>query len=413
MTSSNETLRGTARIVTGVVAVTLLPAAAMVPRSAAGILAAAGLAALIALVGNRDARAWRMRWDSSKGPIFCLGISFLIWCALSAAWSPQPGRSLFVAGVVGAIWLGGWSVLRLVDTQSHESDKAAHKTEFGDFLLTGLGLGIAAALANWATGGAVYDFANGTTPQSRLYTPIYDRFGVVAALLTWPIVLAALPRFGRRAGIALALVALATVFAAANRSMAIAVGGGIVAAGLTLRWPRLALGLVMAGTMAAILLSPLVAGQLHEPASLKDPAVDSSADHRLEIWQFTSERIVERPFFGWGMDGARMIPGGTEEIRPNVARLPLHPHNAGLQWWLELGAVGALLGSAFLLSLLRAIGRIESPLERGFCLGQYVTGFGIASLSFGIWQAWWQSALWLAACLMLAAIGGRRAALSS
>ena len=69
----------------------------------------------------------------------------------------------------------------------------------------------------------------------------------------------------------------------------------------------------------------------------------TSVGHRLLIWDFAGKRIAERPLLGWGLDASRAIPGGKELIRPDQKRLPLHPHDAALQVWLELGLPGAVL----------------------------------------------------------------------
>ena len=86
----------------------------------------------------------------------------------------------------------------------------------------------------------------------------------------------------------------------------------------------------------------------------------NSTTHRLLIWQFVTQRIFEKPFLGWGVNTARQIPGGGEKYTlkvdtPNNKKivlfresfLPLHPHNASLQIWLELGAVGAIIIAVF------------------------------------------------------------------
>ena len=79
------------------------------------------------------------------------------------------------------------------------------------------------------------------------------------------------------------------------------------------------------------------------------------SDARVAIWRFTTERVVERPWLGWGMDASRMWPGV----------IPLHPHNAALQVWLELGVVGAA------------------------CAAVAIAYLTIGALSFGVWQEWW------------------------
>src|SRR6185436_143672 len=67
----------------------------------------------------------------------------------------------------------------------------------------------------------------------------------------------------------------------------------------------------------------------------------SSVAHRLCIWQFVGARIAEKPLLGWGLDSSRSIPGGEVECVDEGPSISLHPHDAALQVWLELGIVGA------------------------------------------------------------------------
>jgi O-antigen ligase len=123
----------------------------------------------------------------------------------------------------------------------------------------------------------------------------------------------------------------------------------------------------------------------------------------LIIWKFTADRIAERPMFGWGYDSSRAIPGSTALLNTASPALPLHPHNGLLQWWLELGAVGAALGGALLIGLLRAIGRIGRAPDRAAALGLYAGAMTVVNLSFGIWQGWWVATLFLSAAVLIAA----------
>ena len=113
------------------------------------------------------------------------------------------------------------------------------------------------------------------------------------------------------------------------------------------------------------------------------------------IWSFAGERIAERPLAGWGLDAARGIPGGKDPIRPGETWLPLHPHNAPLQVWLELGVPGAVLFA--LLVALPWYGLAVVPWPRIFvaAAGTSLAIALIASLAtYGIWQEWWVATLW-------------------
>ena len=87
--------------------------------------------------------------------------------------------------------------------------------------------------------------------------------------------------------------------------------------------------------------------------------------------------------------------------------IPLHPHNAILQVWLELGFVGAGLLAFFLVKILILVQKVTSNRwEAAVCYGIFTNGLTISSLSYGIWQSWWLGSLFLAGAFMAATIQG-------
>ena len=123
------------------------------------------------------------------------------------------------------------------------------------------------------------------------------------------------------------------------------------------------------------------------------------------IWRFVADRISERPILGWGFNSSRVIPGRDDRLDVSEPALPLHPHNAALQWWLELGAPGAILGTALILWLMRAIGRARASIVgKASAAGLVLSAVTVSFLSYGIWQSWWLAALWLVGAFMAALI---------
>ena len=136
--------------------------------------------------------------------------------------------------------------------------------------------------------------------------------------------------------------------------------------------------------------------------------------HRLFIWEFSADRIAEKPLLGWGMRNARLIPS-VVEARPDMSAiksamppywqreiLPLHPHNGVIQTWLELGAVGALVLLAALGLMLRAIGRVRDGPWPPAALAALTAGTALAASGYGLWQSWWQAGMWLVLVLTMA-----------
>jgi O-antigen ligase len=148
-----------------------------------------------------------------------------------------------------------------------------------------------------------------------------------------------------------------------------------------------------------------------ETARLDQGLLKGSAAHRLVIWRFTSSKILERPVLGYGLRAGRKVPGGERSVMLSqgdrlVKRrvFSLHPHNGPLEWWLELGLPGAVLGALAVFLLFRWPQRIDEPITRALVVGQLVTAFGIFNLSFGAWQVWWLVTLVLAALVTLIVI---------
>ena len=134
-----------------------------------------------------------------------------------------------------------------------------------------------------------------------------------------------------------------------------------------------------------------------------------SAGHRLLIWSFAGDRIAERPLTGWGLDSSRAIPGGDDPIRPGETWMPLHPHNAALQVWLELGAPGAVLFALMVAILWGAVARVEWPPLFAAAAGAGLTiAFIGCFATYGIWQEWWLGTLSFS--LFLALVMGRAVA---
>ncbi len=134
----------------------------------------------------------------------------------------------------------------------------------------------------------------------------------------------------------------------------------------------------------------------------------NSAVHRWLIWQFVAEKITERPVLGWGLDSSRAIPGAHESVQGYTDRLPLHPHNAALQVWLELGFLGSLIG-AFLAAwpVLRIDRTIAGGNAQAAAVGVVAAIAVVALLGFGIWQSWWIAAISLVAALTVAVLPPR------
>jgi O-antigen ligase len=131
----------------------------------------------------------------------------------------------------------------------------------------------------------------------------------------------------------------------------------------------------------------------------------SSYIARLYIWNSVSKKTLEKPIIGHGLGSTpflnpmKQTPTETKDFKyPYIA---MHPHNIALQWWLELGVIGAILGTWLLLSSLSLIQNAKITfMSKNFFIGFFITSLGVFWVSTGAWQSWWLSSLWLIGSIM-------------
>lgn len=373
------------------------PIAVAIPRALAIVLP---LGALLAAAG-----AWRegtLRWPPRVPTI--LVVALLAWGGLSAIWALHPALVRSAWGPTAGLGITG--VVLLGVARDIENDA---RLRIGIALAGGVVMALALLFIEW-TSSLLFEKSLGALIYMGrpFHTFIFNRGAASLAILLWPAAYAVHLRFGRRA--AAALVAAAFLIIAPFDSLAAVVGLGMgLVVWLVAAWRPRPAAIVLAGA--------IVAGAAAIPVLPRVPAVVALAHrhempvsifHRLNIWRFAGEAVAQRPLLGWGLNASRNMPGGSELSPSGQSRLPLHPHNAFLQWWLELGAVGAALGTAFLLAAIGGAMRLDPGgtdrrLPQAAALATIASATLVAAVGYGIWQAWWLAVLWIAAALVAAA----------
>ena len=390
----------------------LAAAAVLMPPIA--VFAPLGMAPLLALVAVTLVIAdWRHAAASlnSQATLGALLALLSLWGAVTSLWSPIPAHSLFEAARLVLINSAGLVVLGAAGALAGPA-----ALRLGVSLVIGIAAAVILLQIEFWGGKPVWHLLHGGRFDRYVALAAYDRGVTVLLLAAWPAAATLAAR--RNAGaLIIGVVAIAvTLLEFKSQTAVLAAALGIVLALPAWRWPRTIATLMAVGALMLVTVLPVLtpAGHAIEQIRQDAPALKPSAIHRLVIWRFVADRIAERPLLGWGMDASRAIPGGeaeTSEVMPEVKLpagatvLPLHPHDAALQWRLELGLPGALLCLIILgLALWRAAasGRMP-PGQRQLALGYAASVLTVAMLSFGAWQAWWLSTVWLTAGLFMAA----------
>lgn len=178
----------------------------------------------------------------------------------------------------------------------------------------------------------------------------------------------------------------------------VALAAGTTVSAFAVQRPGQTLGALMLALAAFVLLAPFVIGLLVTvfPPGLAE-RLPLSWHMRLEIWANALRLIAESPIIGSGLDAGRVFDQSGTLRGVEMSLLPLHPHNAALNIWLDAGAVGAGLFAALLaatgLAMRRARWRRASAAGIAFA----VTAWSVmVLLGYGLWQEWHHGALAIA-----------------
>jgi O-antigen ligase len=364
----------------------LFPVLVLAPRGAVLVVCCAGFAAACLVWETGQDVLRRVRVPAS---FFAL---LLVLGTASALWSITPLRSLAVVARIGGLAVAGLSLVAAVPLVRSRSILLA--------LAAGAAAGIMLAIAELATGGGISNLF-----FTRRFTPTrINEAATVMAVLMMP--LAATPLAGpwRIPLLVLGLATVATIGLLSGTTAKVALVLGVVVAGIVyLDHRRLArVGALLVALL--VLTAPLTLPRLAASDLLLKTAGEMkiSASHRLLIWSFVGDRIAEKPLLGWGLDTSRAIPGGKELLQSGQEKLPLHPHNASLQLWLELGLPGALLGALLLSGLFRMLAASDWPRAYAAAVAGALSIALIGLLdSFSLWNESWQATLWYAAFVVL------------
>lgn len=372
----------------------------------AGGLAIAPLMAIAGMIGLATAAFGHGRLGLVPARWMLAFLAFLLWAAISASWSSYTAKGLSnpVKLVIGAVFyiLGIGAFYRAANgVSSRTVGLFIIATFVAAFLLC-----LDTLSGYWLSmlvdpvgpnedpiarlGDAQMNVSQGIIMANMVFAPI-------ATLLLWtqkrgPYMVAALVILNVTAAIAGGIWAGVLALALAMAAMGLA---AIKPVFMIKALTYLSMGLVGFAPLFGALMGAV-------PQAIRD-VLPFSWEHRIVTWGYTAELTRAAPIKGHGFDASRVFDA-TFEARgfDDLAKISLHPHNAGLQIWLETGAIGALLGVITIFCLgQKAQDFASGGRARAMAVsGTFAAVIIIASVSYGVWQDWWWALIALSAGLL-------------
>ncbi len=164
-----------------------------------------------------------------------------------------------------------------------------------------------------------------------------------------------------------------------------------IAALLAIKFPKTILTIINIIAISFVILAPPIYSKIATLAkNLLGNDLPMSYGRRADMWIYASEKIKEKPIFGWGLDGARNFQEKVNYAGYEWAAIQMHPHSAPLHIWLEGGLIGAVLVSFILLMgyFLALRSKRMSGKNAWAYVGLYSTILFGWSLSYSIWEQW-------------------------
>lgn len=349
-------------------------------------------------------------------PIGAVAWSFLALCGfagLSALWAENPAQPLGAAVFSVAV-----IVVTVLIARTFGRASARVIGHLIEGLLIGLLVGLAFLLIEYATSNSIKIAvinAIGLGPGDIKPEVYYvwsggeligitrnamTRNTAMVSMILWPALLGVMTAFkGRSRWVASAGLACLSVLAIMvspheTSKLAVVVSAAIFAlACLSMVWARMVLMVMWVGACLLILpaILTLESMKLHETSKW----FDTHAKSRVGIWSLTAEQALASPLIGVGARmtyilGPEFMEKAQEEdlVKNGLKRrMSRHAHNAFLQMWFELGAIGALLLSVVGVMLVEGIGRLRDAAQPYAC-ATFATCMVMAGLSYGMWQGW-------------------------
>lgn len=196
-----------------------------------------------------------------------------------------------------------------------------------------------------------------------------------------------------------------TIFSSESEAAKLAIISGGISVGLVYYMPS-SRNLIFFAMGAVFFIMPIMPQFIEQTVDLlpQEFVQQGHINHRLEIWKGYSNLIYQKPFMGWGM-ASDFTLGTTDRLGEALANMGYHsqapsPHNAALEIWTNLGAVGAVLFATILYMANLMAGKTTTIFQSA-STGTAVAIFTVAVCGSSMFQGWFLSAVVIAITLFM------------
>ncbi len=317
-----------------------------------------------------------------------LALVFVALCWASTLWSVVPATTMRAAGQITLILAGALITLSIPPLETGPGRALIRLMPWF------IGAGVALLCLDTCLGYRIQGLAG-------LDGNKYSRGIDYLVLITWPVLAYTVAQRNWRATIAVAALIIIAVVVGLSTTGAVGLLMGVVLLGLAALLRNATAPCLFTVVAALVAALPFMLRLLSASREELRPYIKPSGLHRLEIWDYTSARILDQPIFGWGLLSAKSVPIRPEELATYrfVDIAGIYPHNQWLELWLETGAVGATLALIFLGLVLWRVWRKLPAETQPFAYAAIGSALTISWLNFEITTDSWWAALTASALL--------------
>jgi len=317
---------------------------------------AMGVVVALGFLGTLTARGQVRAIARQHGRVILIGVMFLLWLLLSAAWAQTTGQALHYAAFW---WLGGLAFLITVGSLRRESDIGLVSMAFvgGAAVAAVIGLVGGGLKPPDSTGHIVTQAAVQTRLTGGGGDPNLQAAGFVAAMFLDIGLLSVYRRGWTRLGLMGAFV-LITVAFLATQSRGALISLGVACLAALILFPaqrRRLLGFAAVAVAIAAVAVSTTPGALTRITDL-----GGGTSGRSDIWAAATQVFQQHPIVGVGLNNFPVVEPRFSLLHRNVTRAtyiaedPYPVHNTYLQLLAETGVVGLLGFLAFAAACVRA-----------------------------------------------------------